>query len=383
MEREISLTPIGISNNNHTHQAIRTESAAANGSESYIQVFANAANFELAQRIATALSKSTLIPKDYQNNLPNVLVALEMAGRIGAGPLMVMQNLNIIQGRPSWSSTFIIAAINSCGRFTPVHFETEDLGKKNVTYTYTFWDANKTKQKKDVKVEIEDMSCIALATDKATGKVLKSIKITIEMAVKEGWYSKDGSKWQTMPELMLRYRSAAFFGRLYAPDVLMGMQTKEEIEDARFTEIPIEEKPTINIEAEAEKTPTVIEQLKQVVEEKRLEELGDNTIINLNESSKLQTKSEKLKKKLIETQVDEETTKDTNAQSLFHLESETANSGEITLAEQLIWELEMSENVEDYTERKQQIAERYKQLSKEDKKKVVDSAEAILSNLTA
>jgi hypothetical protein len=51
------------------------------------------------------------------------------------------------------------------------------------------------------------------------------------MASAEGWATKAGSKWKTMPELMLRYRAAAFFGRLYAPDILMGMQTAEEAAD--------------------------------------------------------------------------------------------------------------------------------------------------------
>ena len=82
----------------------------------------NTEKFELVQRQAKALSLSTMIPKDYQNNIPNTLVALEMAQRLGASPLMVMQNLHIIHGRPSWSSTFIIAALNSCGRFTALRF---------------------------------------------------------------------------------------------------------------------------------------------------------------------------------------------------------------------------------------------------------------------
>jgi hypothetical protein len=51
------------------------------------------------------------------------------------------------------------------------------------------------------------------------------------MAKAEGWFAKNGSKWKTMPELMLRYRAAAFFGRLYAPDVLNGMHATEEAED--------------------------------------------------------------------------------------------------------------------------------------------------------
>ena len=156
-----------------------------------------------AQRVAKALSSSTMIPKDYQNNIPNTLVALEMAHRIGASPLMVMQNLHIIQGRPSWSSAFIIAALNASGRFTAL------------------------------KYKATDKSCKAYATEKATGELLEGPTVTLDMAKAEGWLTKQGSKWQTMPELMLRYRAAAFFGRLYAPEIMMGMHAVEEISDVQ------------------------------------------------------------------------------------------------------------------------------------------------------
>jgi hypothetical protein len=157
--------------------------------------------FDHAQRVAKALSSSTMIPKDYQNNIPNTLVALEMAHRIGASPLMVMQNLHIIQGRPSWSSAFIIAALNASGRFTALKYK--------ATAT----------------------ACQAYATEKATGELLEGPTVTLDMAKAEGWVTKQGSKWQTMPELMLRYRAAAFFGRLYAPEIMMGMHAVEEIQD--------------------------------------------------------------------------------------------------------------------------------------------------------
>lgn len=157
--------------------------------------------FDHAQRVAKALSSSTMIPKDYQNNIPNTLVALEMAHRIGASPLMVMQNLHIIHGRPSWSSAFIIAALNSSGRFTALKFK--------ATAT----------------------ECQAYATEKATGEILEGPVVSIKMAESEGWISKTGSKWKTMPELMLRYRAAAFFGRLYAPEIMMGMHAVEEVQD--------------------------------------------------------------------------------------------------------------------------------------------------------
>ena len=51
------------------------------------------------------------------------------------------------------------------------------------------------------------------------------------MAKAEGWLQKQGSKWQTMPDLMLRYRAAAFFARQYAPELTMGMHTAEEVAD--------------------------------------------------------------------------------------------------------------------------------------------------------
>lgn len=161
--------------------------------------------FDHAQRVAKALSSSTMIPKDYQNNIPNTLVALEMAHRIGASPLMVMQNLHIIHGRPSWSSAFIIAALNSSGRFTALKFK--------ATAT----------------------ECQAYATEKATGEILEGPVVSMKMAESEGWISKTGSKWKTMPELMLRYRAAAFFGRLYAPEIMMGMHAVEEVQDVSST----------------------------------------------------------------------------------------------------------------------------------------------------
>jgi len=118
------------------------------------------AQFEHAQRIAKVLSSSDLVPTQYKNNVANTLVALEMANRMGASPLMVMQNLHIIHGRPSWGSSFIIASLNSCGRFTTLRFQ---------------GDANK---------------CKAVATDKATGEVLEGPTVSLEMAKAEGWLTK-------------------------------------------------------------------------------------------------------------------------------------------------------------------------------------------------
>lgn len=161
--------------------------------------------FESLQRVAKVFSISDLVPKEFKGNLGNCVIAVEMSNRMGVNPMAVMQNLYVVHGKPSWSATFIIAGINQCGRFSPLRYEMKGDG-----------DAR---------------SCVAWAYDLETKEKLESPEVSIVMAKKEGWFQKTGSKWQTMPDLMLRYRAATFFGRLYAPDLLMGIRTAEENED--------------------------------------------------------------------------------------------------------------------------------------------------------
>jgi hypothetical protein len=178
-------------------------------------VFSGIRAFEDAQRIAKALASSTLIPPQFQgqNGFANCLVALEIAGRMNISPFLCMQHLHIIHGRPSWSSAFIIAMVNGCGRFTPLRFEVSGEG--------------------------ESLACYAVATDIKTDQELKGPTITMTMAKKEGWATKSGSKWITMPELMIRYRAAAFWGRLFAGDLLVGLQTQEEVIDVESVKVSV------------------------------------------------------------------------------------------------------------------------------------------------
>ena len=160
-------------------------------------------SWELAQRIGKAFAASSLVPQQYQGNLANCIVALEMANRMGASPLMVMQNLYIVHGNPGWSSKFLIASFNQCGRFSALRYE---------------WNPDRT-------------GCRAWAVEKATGERIDGPLVTLAMAKDEGWSTKSGSKWKTMPELMLMYRSAAFLIRTYAPEISMGLRSDDEIID--------------------------------------------------------------------------------------------------------------------------------------------------------
>jgi len=209
--------------------------------------FGSLESFEFMQRTAKMFSQSSMVPTAYrativkgygQNQtiednpaaIPNCMVALNMSQRMNADPLMIMQNLHVIEGRPSWSSQFIIAAINSCGRYSPLRFDIT-LGEEiEASYTTYEWENNKKKAVTS-KVRVRNATCIAWAIELSTNTRLESPKVTMEMAVNEGWYGKNGSKWQSMPDLMLRYRSAAFFGRIYAPELLMGLPAAEEVPD--------------------------------------------------------------------------------------------------------------------------------------------------------
>lgn len=215
--------------------------------------------FEHAQRVAKMLSSSNLIPKEYQGNIQNTMIALEMANRIGASPLMVMQNLNVIQGKPSWSSTFIISAINSCGKFTPLRFQKTGEGDD---YGYEAWALDRDKER------------------------LIGPKVDWKMVKAEGWLSKSNSKWKTMPELMFHYRSAAFFGRLYAPEILMGMQTMEETIDISPSE-------PVKIDKEAERMTLMIGDAKSLEDLEILSNSIDN--ITPEQTELFKTKEAELK----------------------------------------------------------------------------------------
>ena len=221
----------------------KTEGAAL----SVTMGFNDLASFEFMQRTAKMFSASTMVPTAYQAMvtkgygdraqiepnpaaISNCMIALDMSQRMNANPLMIMQNLHIIEGRPSWSSQFIIAAINNCGKFSPLRFDLQWLDEIDATYSTFEWEDRKKVEKKH-KVRIKNARCVAWAIEKATGERLESAPVTMEMAVNEGWFGKNGSKWKSMPDLMMRYRSAAFFGRIYAPELLMGLPTAEEMHD--------------------------------------------------------------------------------------------------------------------------------------------------------
>ena len=182
-------------------------------------IYKNTDSFEFAQRQAKSLCESDLVPISYQGQkgLPNCLVAIEMSKRMKLSPLTVMQNLNVIHGTPTWSAQFITSQILGCGRFTNFDYLVKGEG------------------------DTLEVQCVAKRLEEK--KLVKGTTVYMIMARLEGWTRN--SKYQSMPELMLRNRAATFFGRQYIPDLLLGVQTSEEVVDIQ----PVDVTPEIEKES--------------------------------------------------------------------------------------------------------------------------------------
>jgi len=199
---------------NRQNKQIARQSEAAQ-QYALTEVGQNERAFALVQRKAAMYAQSTIVPQAYQQNVGNCVIALDMASRMGANPLMVMQNLYVVHGMPSFSSKFLIACINASKRFSPLRYEfTGKPGTPQYGCRCYAYEAGDTEHKER----------------------LDGTLITMEMAQKEGWSSKNGSKWQTMPDQMLQYRAAAFWQRIYCPEISMGLITTEEAQEIPYSD---------------------------------------------------------------------------------------------------------------------------------------------------
>ena len=171
-----------------------------------VTVWTDKKQFDQLLRAANMLSQTSIIPATYQGKPQDCFVALEMATRMGVSPLVVMQNMYVVKGKPAWAGQACTMFINSCGKFTGVkHVYTGEKGT-------------------------DSRGCYVTATRISDGIQVNGVEVTIAMAKAEGWTSN--TKWRNMPELMLAYRASAFFARVHCPEALMGVQLADEIYDA-------------------------------------------------------------------------------------------------------------------------------------------------------
>ncbi|MFX4154269.1 hypothetical protein ACOL23_04920 [Aliarcobacter butzleri] len=160
--------------------------------------------FELEQRRATALSKSAFFPNALKNDVASAVIIYDLANRMNISVMEVAQSIFIIYNKPSFETKFLVARLN-------------DSGKIKGSLRTVIGDDKK--------------SAYCEATCSVTNEILKGMTYTLDIAKAEGLIDKQGSKWKTMPELMLRYRAQSNFINEFFPEIKFGCKTKEEIED--------------------------------------------------------------------------------------------------------------------------------------------------------
>ena len=171
-----------------------------------LAVSAAVQKFELMQRQAKLYSNSDLVPAHFRGKVANTFIALQVADRLRADQFMVLQSLYVVHGQPGWKATMMLSLANSMGPFDgPIEFDVKGSGAK--------------------------LSVRAFAKLRGTDRVVRSMEVSMALAEAEGWSTRNGNKYRTMPEQMLCYRAATFLIRLYCPEVLLGMSTAEELQD--------------------------------------------------------------------------------------------------------------------------------------------------------
>lgn len=158
-----------------------------------------------AYQLAKIMCQAGIIPQAYQNKPADCMIAIDMASRMNVSPLMVMQSLYVVKGKPSWSGQACMSFIQANPNF------------RNVTPKYVG------------EIGTDSRGCYISAEKVSDGTEITGVCVTITMAKAEGWISN--KKWINMPDLMLAYRAAAFFARVYCPSILMGVSVEGEIED--------------------------------------------------------------------------------------------------------------------------------------------------------
>ncbi|MCM1513314.1 MAG: recombinase RecT [Oxalobacter formigenes] len=151
-----------------------------------------------AMRFADSLSKSRIIPKDYQGNPGNILVAMQWGMEIGLQPLQAMQNIAVINGRPSIWGDAALAIVKGSGLLESITEEPTDEG------------------------------CTCTIKRKGEEPVARSF--TVADAKKAGLLNKQGP-WTNYPKRMMQMRARAFALRDVFPDVLRGVGIAEEVRD--------------------------------------------------------------------------------------------------------------------------------------------------------
>lgn len=180
-----------------------------------IDIFLCPERFEMLQRGASLLAASKIVPQHYQGNPGACFIAINIALQLGLEPFAFMQRTYVIGGKLGIEAQVAIAVANKRKVFSePLDYAFEG----------------------DYNGRPPTRACTCTGILSANGKKV-SMKLTWGEVEAEGWSKKGGSKWLTIPDQMFKYRTALWLIRTYAPEVLLGLNTADELEDAKIIDI--------------------------------------------------------------------------------------------------------------------------------------------------
>ena len=215
-----------------TNEIVKQETAVQEQGITLDYMNGNALN--AAYKNAMVLAKSDLVPEMYKNRADNVLLAMDMASRTGFSLMQVMQNLYLVRGKPAWSGSFCMSAIKASGLYEWVKYvKVGEPGTDSEGY-------------------------LVQAKDRKTGEVVNGPVVDWSVVKAYGWHTKPGSQWKMAPDLMFRYRAAAFFARTECPEVLQGVQTQEELRDT-YGDEPKKQKTRITLDGVKQPEDIIVE----------------------------------------------------------------------------------------------------------------------------
>ena len=169
-----------------------------------------------AIEFSSMLSRSQMVPKNYQNKPEDILVAVQWGYEIGLAPLQALQAISVINGKPSVYGDAAMALVQNSPLCEDVKEYFEGEGTSNPT-------------------------AVCVAKRKNRSEVVS--KCSVEDAKRAGLWNKQGP-WTQYPKRMLQMRARGFALRDAFPDVLKGLITSEEAQDYQVDQ-PVEEVPQV------------------------------------------------------------------------------------------------------------------------------------------
>jgi hypothetical protein len=207
-----------------------TESTALTTTTSNNQALAflhDGAALDHRYRLAKAFSMSGMVPPHFQGKPEACLVAMLYAEQLGEHPMLLFQEMSVINGRPNTSSRFAISRANKSGLLQgPITWKAKGQG--------------------------DALEVTATATMRETGEVITAT-VTMKEAIADNWVKNP--KYRSIPEQMLRWRAATRLINLYIPEVLFGLGVREE---AEVRPVTVREEPATGSSVVAELNQKII-----------------------------------------------------------------------------------------------------------------------------